>query len=98
MGYNSLYGTNPATEGPSNRPLPHCIRVWTWLVLCEDNTVISINENPFPHSHDPLDAVQQLILTEIRRNIVDIFRSLSVTSEPYLAARAPMAVLPIRSS
>ena len=97
IGYNSLYGTKHGNDGPRNCPLPHCIRVWTWLVLCEDSTVISINEDPFPFSDGRLDSLQQLILAETRRNIVSVFRSLSAVEDHSLMTRAPMTLLPIRA-
>ena len=97
IGYNSLYGTKPAGGSPSSGPLPHCTRVWTWLVLCEDNTVISINEDPFPFSDGRLDPLQQLILAETRRNLVSVFKSLSAVEEVSLMTRALMTLLPIRA-
>lgn len=97
IGYNSIYGTQHGNEGPRNGPLPHCTRVWTWLVLCKDNTVISINEDPFPFSDGPLNTHQKLILGETRRNISTIFRSLSTADESALKAIAPMSLLPLRA-
>jgi hypothetical protein len=97
IGYNSLYGMPSSVNISANDPLPNCIRVWTWLVLCEDNTVISINEDPFPHSDGRLDAVQQIIFAETRRNLVSVFRSLSAVEETALMTKAPMSLLPIRT-
>ena len=97
IGYNSLYGIKHAGEGPDESVLPHCIRVWSWLVLCEDNTVISINEDPFPFSEGRLDPLQQRLLVETRRNIINVFRSLSLVEEDSIAAGTPMALLPLRS-
>ena len=97
LGYNSLYGTKHAGEDPGDGLLPHCIRIWTWLLLCEDNTVISINEDPFPFSEGSLDPLQQRIVAETRRNLLNVFRSLSKVEDGSLMTRAPMALLPIRS-
>lgn len=95
IGYNSLYGTSNANEAVVNlqsSPLPHCTRVWTWLILCEDNTVISINEDPFPFSNGQLNVHDQHILSETRRNLINILRSLSTAS----SVQKPMTQLPIR--
>ncbi|KAK3708870.1 hypothetical protein LTR37_011200 [Vermiconidia calcicola] len=58
-----------------------------------DNTVISINEDPFPFSQDKLDPLQQRILVETRRNLVNVLRSLSNTEE----VQSPMSLLPLRA-
>ncbi|KAK1066646.1 hypothetical protein LTR74_007016 [Friedmanniomyces endolithicus] len=96
IGYNSLYGTKPAGLGHEDGPLPHCIRVWTWLLLCEDNTVITINEDPFPYANGQLDGLQQRILQETRRNLVNVFRSLSRVDEDARLAHTPTTLLPLR--
>ncbi|CAK3961583.1 hypothetical protein AC579_9000 [Lecanosticta acicola] len=102
IGYNSLYGTKQGShaggEDTIKTVLPHCTRVWTWLVLCEDNTVISINEDPFPFtSSHHFSALQCRILSEIRRNLVNVFRSLSSVHDTPLLSRNPMTILPIRT-
>lgn len=97
IGYNSLYGTKHTGNADGDGLLPQCTRVWTWLVLCEDNTVISINEDPFPFSEGRIDLLQQRILSETRRNLVNVFRSLSIVDEGPLMAHAPMALMPIRA-
>ena len=97
IGYNSLYGTKQTGGEPGEGPLPQCTRVWTWLVIGDDSTVISINEDPFPFSDGLLDQFQQRILTETRRNLVSVFRSLSLVDESPLLRNAPMALLPIRT-
>ena len=99
IGYNSLYGTKHAghTEGIVDDVLPQCTRVWTWLILCEDSTVIAIHEDPFPFAEGKLDAHQQRILTETRWNLVNVFRSLSMVEEDDITAQNPMTLLPIRT-
>ena len=97
IGYNSLYGTKHPGEDKEEGLLPHCTRVWTWLILCKDNTVISINEDPFPFSAGRLDHFQQRVLAETRRNLVNVFHSLSLADEGPLMAQKPMALLPIRA-
>ncbi|KAK5168012.1 uncharacterized protein LTR77_006579 [Saxophila tyrrhenica] len=97
IGYNSLYGTKCIGEKPGDGLLPHCTRVWTWLILCEDNTIVSISEDPFPYSGDRLSPLQQRILTESRRNIVNIFRAICTDDAAPAGPHMPMAQLPIRS-
>ena len=98
IGHNSLYGTRHGGEQPGEGPLPHCTRVWTWLVLCEDKTVISINEDPFPFAEGRLDPLQQRILYETRRNLVTVFRSLSMAQqEPPQTGPLPTTLLPLRA-
>lgn len=97
LGYNSLYGTKDTGGNIVEGRLPHCMRLWTWLVLCEDNTVISINEDPYPFSEGMLDPSQQHVLADTRRNLVNVFRSLSRVEEDSLMERQPLAVFPIRA-
>lgn len=96
IGYNSLYGTKNCTEHPGERPLPHCTRVWSWLIICEDNTIISIQEDPFPFANQ-LDPTQTRILSETRRNIVSVFRSLCALEPNSPLGSSPMTQFPLRS-
>ncbi|KAK5689923.1 hypothetical protein LTR17_026120 [Elasticomyces elasticus] len=97
IGYNSLYGTKPAGVEFSDDVLPHCVRVWTWLVLCDDSTIITVNEDPFPFANGRLDELQERILQETRRNLINVFRSLSRVDETERVAQQPMTLLPIRT-
>ncbi|GAB7364389.1 hypothetical protein MBLNU230_g4932t1 [Neophaeotheca triangularis] len=100
LGFNSLYGTKPQADGDdfAEQQLPHCTRIWSWLLLCSDNTIISIQEDPFPFARkDRLSAAQQRILCRTRCNLLNIFRSLSAVSYGPLAAQNPMTLLPIRT-
>lgn len=100
LGYNSIYNTGTVELSPHNRscrikpPLPHCKRVWTWLLLCRDRTVITINEDPFPYSQGSLDHLERDVLLDTRRNLINVFRSLSFVEEPISAN--PLTLLPIR--
>lgn len=103
LGYNSLYGTK-YTGATSDCDvydedhLPNCHRVWTWLLLCKDSTVITINEDPFPRdSSNYLSPLQQRIFNETRRNLTNVFRSLSLIDSDPLKTRNPMTLLPLRS-
>lgn len=97
LGYNSLYGVKDGEYSTDDTRLPHAMRLWTYLVLCEDSTVISINEDPFPLSDGRLDLLQQRILHDTRRNLVNIFRSLSKVDEDALMNEKPLALFPIRA-
>ncbi|KAK5115925.1 hypothetical protein LTR62_000381 [Meristemomyces frigidus] len=97
LGYNSLYGTKQAVVENCNGPLPHCTRVWTWLLICDDGTVITINEYLFPFAHGGLSDTQQRVLQGTRCNLINIFRSLSRVAEDERMFRNPLAMLPIRT-
>jgi len=101
LGYNSIYGHKHARAESSNeeeadqdQPLPHCTRVWTWLIICDDNTVITINEDPFPYSNGTHSSFEHRVLT--RRNLVNVFRSLSAIQPDPINAKNPMNLLPLR--
>lgn len=103
LGYNSLYGTKFIGSADDcdvfdEDHLPNCHRVWTWLLLCKDSTVISINEDPFPRdSSNYLSPMQQRIFNETRRNLTNVFRSLSLADSDPIHVRNPMTLLPLRS-
>ncbi|KAK5137346.1 hypothetical protein LTR08_008923 [Meristemomyces frigidus] len=98
LGYNSLYGTKDSgVDDTGGGPLPHCTRVWTWLLLCDDSTVITICEDPFPYAAGQLSPPERRILKETRRNLVNVFRSLSRVDEDALMVHNPMTLLPIRT-
>lgn len=105
LGYNSLYGTKyagsprePDNNTEDDEHLPHCHRVWTWLLLCSDSTIITINEDPFPYnSTNLLSPIQRRIFHETRHNLTAVFRSLSITDSDPLNTRNPMVLLPLRT-
>ncbi|KAL2059641.1 hypothetical protein ABVK25_000934 [Lepraria finkii] len=87
IGYNSLSdvevgggsdpnGGNAEALIPSENN-PKGARTWTWLVLCDDGTVISMYENPFPSHQEDLDKNQMRRLLQIRRNLRNVLRQLS---------------------
>lgn len=96
IGYNSLYGTKTPGEDGIHGLLPNCTRIWTWLIICSDNTVISINEDPFPFAGENLTILQQRILCETKRNLINVLRSLSTAHDLPLLAHNPLTLLPIR--
>ena len=72
-------------------------RVWTWLILCDDDTVISIHENPYPNHRDDLDQGKAKALKHIRRNLFNVFRQLSATQRDWRQTN-PIDTLDIRPS
>ncbi|KAF2856212.1 hypothetical protein T440DRAFT_463549 [Plenodomus tracheiphilus IPT5] len=99
-GYNSLH--NVRTKQTDERPedadrsqdMPHGKRVWQWLLLCEDKTVISVSEDPFPFIDSDLHSQDLRMLFTIRRNLVNVFRQL--TKAPTPLRDAALTQLPIR--
>lgn len=103
LGFNSLYnvhavetgcGVSEESTGTKDAHLPHIKRVWTWLLICADKTVISINEDLYPYSEGRLSHPQQLVMMETRRNLINVFRSLSKVEDSREAN--PLVLLPIR--
>ncbi|KAI4687904.1 uncharacterized protein J4E88_003497 [Alternaria novae-zelandiae] len=100
IGYNSLH--NVRSKETNTRPIisdrtrdvPHGKRVWNWLLLCEDKTVISISEDPFPFANGPLTHEDVKVLFTTRRNTVNVFRQL--TKAPTPLREAALTQLPIR--
>ena len=75
LGYNSVFTVKDIKldNGPNK---PQGKRIWTWLILCDDGTVISVYENPFPHMA-PDAKVLKAVLKIIRRNVHNVFLHLS---------------------
>ncbi|GKZ18244.1 hypothetical protein AbraIFM66951_000417 [Aspergillus brasiliensis] len=76
VGYNSLF-VIPQTDQHNGRELPDGKRLWTWLILCDDGTVICMQENPFPGLSGPSEKELQAVLGVVRRNIQLIFAGVS---------------------
>jgi hypothetical protein len=100
IGYNSLHNvqtrqtdTHPE-KADRSQDMPHGKRVWNWLLLCEDKTVISISEDPFPFGHGSLNSHDKKLLCTTRRNLVNVFRQL--TKAPTPLRDAALIQLPIR--
>lgn len=83
IGYNSLHNTTSFNEVDNvsfrkDGDKPAGKRIWTWLLLCDDQTVISIHENPYPSQISRIMTSEQIVnLSIIRRNVLGIFRRLS---------------------
>jgi hypothetical protein len=71
LGYNSIF-TIKDVKFDNGLNKPEGKRVWTWLVLCDDGTVISVYENPFPQM-----VPDMKVLRTVRRNILNVFHHLS---------------------
>jgi len=106
LGFNSLYSVGHLVPEPQtsdqrsedeqiHTPLPHVRRVWTWLLLLSDSTVITITEDLFPYSSGYLTPVENAILLRSRRNLINVFRSISKV-EMNFQNRTPLTLLPIR--
>lgn len=91
IGYNSLHvdeDTSPRHDNFPGRKPPHKRpdskppgkRLWTWLMLCDDGTVISIFENPYPGVKD-LKPGPDRMLRITRRNVDNVFRHLSKAAD-----------------
>lgn len=77
-----------------DQDIPHGKRVWNWLLLCEDKTVISISEDPFPFANGEVHGWDLRMLFTVRRNLVNVFRQL--TKAPTPLSDAALTQLPIR--
>jgi hypothetical protein len=101
LGYNVLHNVpSHKDDDPENvqvhADVPHGKRVWQWLLLCEDRTVITIHEDPFPNRNGTAMESHEIRAVEvIRRNLSNCFRQISVAghsnNEPALTQ------LPIRA-
>ncbi|MCJ1328269.1 hypothetical protein MMC10_004945 [Thelotrema lepadinum] len=83
IGFNQLYETKARVEFESaerQHSRPEGRRIWSWILLCTDGTVISINENPFPY-HSKLDKREQHELDSIRYNSLNVLTQLSQATD-----------------
>ncbi|OSS49562.1 hypothetical protein B5807_06240 [Epicoccum nigrum] len=98
LGYNTLHNVrNKQTQShrlDRDQDVPHGKRVWNWLLLCEDKTVISISEDPFPFANGEVHGWDLRMLYTVRRNLVNVFRQL--TKAPTPLSDAALTQLPIR--
>ncbi|KAA8651956.1 uncharacterized protein ATNIH1004_000856 [Aspergillus tanneri] len=76
VGYNSLYVLSNY-DSTNGKGLPDGRRLWSWLILCDDGTVVSIQENPFPGLYGPPPKELKSVLGVIRRNVQFIFSGVS---------------------
>ncbi|KAL4917593.1 hypothetical protein BDW62DRAFT_218084 [Aspergillus aurantiobrunneus] len=76
IGYNSLYVV-PNLDMPNGKGLPDGRRLWSWLILFDDGTVLSIQENPFPGQTVSSETLMKTVTAVSRRNIQLIFAGVS---------------------
>ncbi|KAL1954246.1 hypothetical protein VTO42DRAFT_1479 [Malbranchea cinnamomea] len=76
IGYNSLYVV-PGVDFQNQNGYPDGKRMWAWLILCDDDTVILIQENPFPHPEKFDIKDRQRTLGAIRHHTTRVFSELS---------------------
>ncbi|RAL10428.1 uncharacterized protein BO97DRAFT_372562, partial [Aspergillus homomorphus CBS 101889] len=76
VGYNSIY-VIPGFEMDNGKDLPNGRRLWSWLILCDDGTVIYMQENPFPGLSGPSEKEIKAVLGVVRRNMQLIFAGVS---------------------
>ncbi|PGH07967.1 hypothetical protein GX51_01407 [Blastomyces parvus] len=76
LGYNSLHVVS-GVDFRNSAGKPEGKRVWTWLLICDDGTVISIHENPFPGPTDLTPGQRQKAVEVIRRNTNLVFSAIS---------------------
>ncbi|KAJ5771244.1 uncharacterized protein N7511_003295 [Penicillium nucicola] len=77
IGYNTLFVV-PNVPMPNGDGLPEGKRLWTWLIQCDDGTIISIQENPFPRS-EVMPSIEKTlpVVGIVRRNVRYIFSGVS---------------------
>ncbi|KAJ5883600.1 uncharacterized protein N7473_010486 [Penicillium subrubescens] len=76
VGYNTLF-VAPGVPVENGKDLPEGTRLWSWLILCDDGTLISIQENPLPQIHTLTEDEQAAVLDVASRNIRFIFSGIS---------------------
>ncbi|KAF7718302.1 Uncharacterized protein PECH_001110 [Penicillium ucsense] len=76
VGYNTLF-VAPDVIVENGHDLPEGTRLWSWLILCDDGTLISIQENPTRQIEQLSEKEQQAVLGVARRNIRFIFSGIS---------------------
>lgn len=59
----------PKETNDNGKDLPEGRRLWNWLILCDDGTIISIQENPFPRQEGELLPDQIKTMDVVRRNV-----------------------------
>ncbi|KAL3467926.1 ADP-ribosylation factor [Aspergillus heterothallicus] len=76
IGYNSV-SVVPGVDISNGNNLPNGLRLWTWLLHCDDGTVISLQENPYPAPYSSADREIKAVIATVRRNMILIFAGLS---------------------
>ncbi|KAI9843348.1 MAG: hypothetical protein M1837_006474 [Sclerophora amabilis] len=97
--YNSVQSSSIADlEGSGSdddgRDVPKGKRIWSWLILCDDGTVISMYEDIFSGPNGA-SMREPHVLLMIRRNLLNIFRQLS-NAQAASGQQNPLSILGIR--
>ena len=84
IGYNALYSMRKNRENDDDvsetkveDTRPSGVRVWTWLLLLADQTVVSITEDSYPNYGGSLPDNERRVLLNIRSNLINVFKQLS---------------------
>lgn len=100
IGYNSLsqlHATALNDDDPeeliSNKPQGR--RLWTWLIHCDDGTIIAVHENPYPSRQGELSEMQINSVGYMRRNLVTVIKQLSKSNENW-RQQHPIQTLALR--
>ncbi|KAH0536418.1 hypothetical protein FGG08_006716 [Glutinoglossum americanum] len=94
LGYNWLHNVEEA-ESPEDelKDVPSGRRLWTWLIICGDGTVITLHEDPFPGIEQwPQRVFTIAKLSKIRRNLLNVFRNLSKAENSGSLSEAESAI------
>ena len=101
LGYNSVYNvqfrpTEDGDEQMKHQDLPEGKRIWNWLLLCDDRTVVSIAEDPFPYNGGHFSVEERSAIIFLRRNLLNVFLQISKARDT--TKKSPLTTLPIRKS
>lgn len=103
VGYNSVHtvpidpeeGDATVKARPSSRPSGK--RSWCWVMLCDDQTVITLHEDPY-HGRTTLSDVQKETLHILRQHFMRIFRAIvaPINDADHTHSQNPLVILPLR--
>ena len=99
ISYNSLYGNEnggreDVEDEKTDSGRPRGKRIWTWLFLLTDDTVLSVTEDPYPYQENKYSGSQKEMIHVIRNNLANAFRQLSTQCD--ISNMNPMKILPLR--
>lgn len=83
IGYNTLHEVACSLRGVDHAQeeqlddRPGGKRVWNWILLSDDKTVVTIQEDTFSHAGSPLSFHELKSMETVRRNVLNVFRQCS---------------------
>jgi len=86
IGYNTLHEVACSPRGVGHAQeeqhdddddRPSGKRVWNWILLCDDKTVVTVQEDTFSHADSPLSFHELKSMETVRRNAFNVFRQCS---------------------